>query len=64
VFFGHGYSLRRGGLTLKNGNHVEIKLRAWLAVASPGILRRTIIGVQESFRNMNGETRKPSVDWP
>jgi hypothetical protein len=34
--------------------------RRGLAVASLGILRRTIIGVQEAFRKMNGATQKPS----
>jgi hypothetical protein len=36
--------------------------RCGLAEASLEILQRTIIGVQEAFRKMNGTTQKPSTD--
>jgi hypothetical protein len=36
--------------------------RRGLAVASLEILQRTIIGVQDAFRKMNGATQKPSAD--
>jgi hypothetical protein len=65
VFFGHGYSLRRGSLCAEKGEIVSTS-RCWrgLAVASLGILRRTTIGVQETFRKMNGATQKASENRP
>jgi hypothetical protein len=51
---------RYGGVVfaLKEGNRVEIKFAAWLCRSFHQIFATQTIGVQQTFRNMNGSAQQ------